>query len=299
VNPEHARLIARGADDASIVGSAAADDHRLAAELRSIALLDGREERVQIDVEDGSRRRLGHLSIFAPRRQPAGTRDSARGRGTYPPRVGRWSRRDRIAAVSIVAAGMVTWWLQAAPSDPSLLVAWRYPAAVVGFLVVIYLIQTGRTMAPFRLRPPNVPDWSKAGPLLRAAVMRAQREAIQLDHNYVGTEHLLLGLLADPASQAGALLAQAGVHLDESRERIEKVVGRGDAPAKAPLGLTPRSARAIEFAFGRVPRGGQGLVDDRHLLEGVLAIEDGLGAWLVTEAGCSVVELRRAARNRS
>jgi hypothetical protein len=213
--------------------------------------------------------------------------------------VGRWSRRDWVAAVAIVGAGIVTWLLQPQPSDPSLLVALRYPIAVVGFLAVIYLIETGRTMAPLRLRPAKVPDWAKAGPLLRAAVMRAQREAIRLDHNYVGTEHLLLGLLADPASQAGALLAQAGVNLDESRGRIEKVLGRGDAPVKAPLGLTPRSARAIEFAFGRVPKGGQGLVDDRHLLEGVLAIEDGLGAWLVTEAGCSVVELRRAARNRS
>ncbi|HEX5825293.1 MAG TPA: Clp protease N-terminal domain-containing protein [Candidatus Limnocylindrales bacterium] len=213
--------------------------------------------------------------------------------------MGRWYVRDWVLVVAIVVAGIVTWLVQPPPSDASLFAAWRYPVAVVGFLVVIFLLQTGRTMAPFRLRPVKVPDWAKAGRLVRAAVMRAQREAIRMDHNYVGTEHLLLGLLADPASPAGALLAQAGVNLDESRERIEKVVGRGEAPVKAPLGLTPRSARAIEFAFGRVRRGGEGLVDDRHLLEGVLAIEDGLGAWLVTEAGCSVVDLRRAARDRS
>jgi hypothetical protein len=218
---------------------------------------------------------------------------------TYPPLVGQWNVRDWIAVAAIVVAGIVTWLVQPPPSDASLFAAWRYPVAVVGFLVVIFLLQTGRTMAPLRLRPAKVPDWAKAGPLVRAAVMRAQREAIELDHNYVGTEHLLLGLLADPASPAGTILAQAGVNLDESRGRIEKVVGRGDAPVRAPLGLTPRSARAIEFALSRVAKGGQGLVDDRHLLEGVLAIEDGLGAWLVTEAGCSVVELRRAARDRS
>ncbi len=210
----------------------------------------------------------------------------------------RWSARDLAAVGAIVGAGLVVWAVQPLPFGANRLLAWGYPASVVGFLVVIFLLNTGRTMRPHLLRRPGPVDWSRAGPAFRAAVARAQGEAIRLGHNYIGTEHLLLGLLADPTSPAGAVLAHSGLSLEASRQRIEEVIGRGDTPAEEPRGLTPRSKHAILLAFDRARPRGTTAIDDRLLLDGILAIDDGLGVWLVTEAGLSIKELRRATRAR-
>jgi hypothetical protein len=167
--------------------------------------------------------------------------------------------------------------------------------AVVGAvaLVLAYLQSRGRLRVPARLR--RWPTFERAGPSFIAAVERAQAEARRLDHNYIGTEHLLVGLLGDPSSEAGRLLAAEGVDLAAMRVRLEAMVGRGTEPASGAIGLTPRSKRAIEMAFATSLRKANRPIEDSDLLVGLIRVHDGLAAGLLTEAGVDVVKLRRKA----
>jgi hypothetical protein len=176
-------------------------------------------------------------------------------------------------------------------------------------LVLWYLQGRGRLRVPARLRLGRLrgpgrdpgrdrPSFERAGPSLIAAVKRAEAEALRLGHNYIGTEHLLLGLLGDPSSEAARLLAAEGVDLLAIRARVEAMVGRGTEPASGPIGLTPRSKRAIAMAFAKPPWKGDHPVEDHHLLATLLRVHDGLAAGLLTEAGVDVGKLRRKAEGR-
>jgi len=152
--------------------------------------------------------------------------------------------------------------------------------------ILFYLVWIGRIGLRGR------PLFDHADPSFRDAVTRAQREALRRDHNYIGTEHLLLGLLGDPDSTAARLLAAEGIDLAAVRESYEAMVPPGTDPAPAEIGLTPRSKRAIEIAVARAPWRGGPSVEDRHLLAGVLAVDDGLAVRLLTEAGIDVAAVR-------
>jgi hypothetical protein len=230
----------------------------------------------------------------------------------YPRTMGARRRTDLLAAAAIVATGLVAWATQAPGGSWTVgerSVLW--PVALVGWLAVFYLGATGRVWGPWpltrlrrfraRLRhlragEPRRPRWERVGPSMIDSVERAQAEAISLDHNYVGTEHLLLGLLGEPRSPAGRLLAARGVDHASMRARLEVMVGRGPAKVTGAIGLTPRSKRAIAIAMERGPKEGDLLTEDNYLLQGLLEVGDGLAVGLLIESGVDVAELARAAK---
>jgi hypothetical protein len=292
VDAEDAGLVARRADDATLVRATAADDHRLAAQLRPIALLDGCKERVEVDVEN--RPRI-HLLIMAP----------AAMRG-YPRAMRGRRRIDLLVAVAIVATGVVVWATQApggswTVGERSIL----WPVVLVAWLAVFYLLATDWVWGSWRIErlrrlrrrlwKRRRPDFDRAAPSFHSVMERAEAEVRRLDHRGIGTEHMLLGMLGDPESHAGRLLVDAGLDLASARSRLEEGVGRGDEPAPETMRLTVDGRRAIEIAFDRAGRRGNRPVEDHHLLEGVTSISDSVGVWLVTEAGASAVGLRGAA----
>jgi ATP-dependent Clp protease ATP-binding subunit ClpC len=120
---------------------------------------------------------------------------------------------------------------------------------------------------------------------------------MRLDHNYVGTEHLLLGLLGDPSSRAGRLLAARGVDIAAMRIRLEAMVGRGAATVGGPIPLTPRSKRAIEIAMAQSPKRSDLVIEDNHLLLGLLEVGDGVAVGLLVESGVDIAERGRAANS--
>jgi Clp amino terminal domain, pathogenicity island component len=209
--------------------------------------------------------------------------------------MGGRSLRTPITAAAIVVAGIVTWVGQPRPDGLTVTTeSLRYPITIVGFLIVIYILGTGhipRLAWPWRDRRP---DLTRIGQSFRASVERANVEAVQLDHNYIGTEHLLLGLLGDPGSAVGRLLAEEGVELAATRAKLEAEIGRGTEPVSGEIGLTRRSKRAIVAAIGRARKSGDhALAEDNHLLQGLLDVPDGLAVGLLIESGCNVVDLRR------
>jgi Clp amino terminal domain, pathogenicity island component len=121
----------------------------------------------------------------------------------------------------------------------------------------------------------------------RRVVVTAQAEARQLNHNYIGTEHLLLGLLAQPEELAARTLERLHVSAGAVRAEIERIVGRGPATAdERPVPFAPRVKKVLELATREALRRGQPAVRCEHLLMALLAEGNGLAAKiLVTLVG--------------
>jgi excisionase family DNA binding protein len=117
-------------------------------------------------------------------------------------------------------------------------------------------------------------------PRARAALAAAQDEALRRNHNWIGTEHLLLALVADPDNRAVALLAAMGVETAAVTGALEFVIGKYDPPT-APagsFGFTPRAKKALDLAVAEAGSLNHGQVGCEHLLLGLLAEGDGIAA---------------------
>jgi ATP-dependent Clp protease ATP-binding subunit ClpC len=127
-------------------------------------------------------------------------------------------------------------------------------------------------------------------PAAQSALRLAQQSSAQLGHGYVGSEHLLLGLLREGRGTAARALSQAGLSSEGVHSAIAQLVGVG-APAAAPAqGLTPRCRRIIELSLEEAVRLGEQAVDTGHLLLGLLREGDGAAARVLQAGG---VEARR------
>ena len=104
----------------------------------------------------------------------------------------------------------------------------------------------------------------------RRALTYALDEAQSLNHNYIGTEHLLLGLLRDLGGIPARLLRRLDVDLEETRAAVEHVIGRGKAPAAGNRTLAPRAKRTLEIALENAKKQDQGVVLPEHLLLALL-----------------------------
>src|ERR687884_619322 len=88
----------------------------------------------------------------------------------------------------------------------------------------------------------------------RRVLTFAQEEAQRFNHNYIGTEHLLLGLVREGEGVAARVLTNMGVELDRVRTQVERIIGRGDRMVMGEMGLTPRAKRVIELAVDEARR---------------------------------------------
>jgi ATP-dependent Clp protease ATP-binding subunit ClpC len=127
----------------------------------------------------------------------------------------------------------------------------------------------------------------------RQAVVLAQQEARRLDAPYLGTEHLLLGLLRDPAGRAAAALAESSVSLDLVRRRVEEIVGRGAEPPGPRLPFSTPARRAIEYALARARQQEHDLAAPEHLLLGVLQESGDTAVRVLAALGTDIERVRR------
>ena len=123
----------------------------------------------------------------------------------------------------------------------------------------------------------------------RSAIEKAQEAARALGHSYVGSEHLLLGILREDGGQGARVLQRNGLTEASLTELVEKRVGTG-APGTPPQGLSPAARRIIELALGDAGRLGHSFVGTEHLLLGLLRAPECTGARILTDAG---LELNR------
>lgn len=126
----------------------------------------------------------------------------------------------------------------------------------------------------------------------RTVMQLAQEEAQRLQHNFIGTEHLLLGLLREGEGVAGQVLRKLGVDLEQARQAVEGIVGRGERIAEGEIRLTPRAKKVVELAVAETRRLNHLYVGTEHLLLGLLREGEGVGAGVLTSFGLSLQEVR-------
>jgi ATP-dependent Clp protease ATP-binding subunit ClpA len=104
----------------------------------------------------------------------------------------------------------------------------------------------------------------------RQVVVLAQNEARVLRHNYIGTEHILLGLLREQEGLAARVLESLGVTLEEARARVVRIVGQGDEVTTGQIPFTPRAKKVLELALREALSLGNDFIGTEHLLLGLL-----------------------------
>src|SRR6478609_8981423 len=106
----------------------------------------------------------------------------------------------------------------------------------------------------------------------RKVLTLAQDEAQRFNHNYIGTEHLLLGLVREGEGVAARVLENMNVELPKVRTAVEFIIGRGDRPVVGEVGLTPRAKRVIELAIDEARRLGHNYIGTEKEIERVIQI---------------------------
>ena len=124
------------------------------------------------------------------------------------------------------------------------------------------------------------------------AILLSQEEAKGLKHNYVGTEHLLLGLIGEKDGVASKALLQSKVTLEKAREEVINSVGKGDYGADI-LGFTPRTKRIFELGFVEARNLGHNYVGTEHLLLGLIAEGEGVAIVILQKLGVDVNKLKQ------
>ena len=135
-------------------------------------------------------------------------------------------------------------------------------------------------------------------PRAQSALRLAQAAAEELGHSYVGSEHLLLGLLREEGGAAHRCLAEQAVTVERIRAAIVEIVGTGLAGLAPPQGLTPRAKRVIENAVGESTRTGGGYVGTEHLLLGILKENGTMAMRVLTAVGADPRKLQAALLQR-
>ncbi len=120
----------------------------------------------------------------------------------------------------------------------------------------------------------------------------AREEALSFQHNYVGTEHLLLGLLHQSDSVAGAVLQNLGVELNSVRRAVEFIIGRGDIVVPNEIGLTPRAKKTIELASEEAKQMHNAYLGTEHLLLGTVVEGGGIAVGVLESLNISLDMVR-------
>ena len=126
----------------------------------------------------------------------------------------------------------------------------------------------------------------------KAILRLAQEEARTFRHNYIGTEHLLLGLLRGTENPATATLTNLGITLANTRVAVERIIGYGEAPTEGKIPPTPRTIKAISFSVGEAERLKQALVEPEHILLGLLHEGEGIAVGILTTFGADADKVR-------
>ena len=126
----------------------------------------------------------------------------------------------------------------------------------------------------------------------RRVLTLAQEEAQHLKHNYIGTEHILLGLVREEEGVAAKVLANLGVGLNKVRASVEFIIGRGEKAGAGETGLSPRARRVIELAIDEARYLAHNYIGTEHLLLGLLREGEGIAAGVLDSFGITLERAR-------
>ena len=126
----------------------------------------------------------------------------------------------------------------------------------------------------------------------RQVVVWAQQEARGLRHNYIGTEHILFGLLREGHGLAARVLDSHGVTVERVRTQVVRIVASGEAPSAGQIPFTPQAKQVLETALGEAHSLGHDDVATEHILLGLLRDDEGFAVRILLDCGVDLLDLR-------
>jgi ATP-dependent Clp protease ATP-binding subunit ClpC len=127
----------------------------------------------------------------------------------------------------------------------------------------------------------------------RRTVVFAQEEARMLNHNYIGTEHILLGLLREDEGVAAKALTTLGVSLEAVRHDVGEIVGRGSDVPRGHIPFTPRAKKVLELSLREALQLGHNYIGTEHILLGLIREGEGVAAQVLQKLGADLNRVRQ------
>ena len=127
----------------------------------------------------------------------------------------------------------------------------------------------------------------------RRVVVLAQEEARMLKHNYIGTEHILLGLSHEGEGVAAKALESVGVSLGAVRSQVEEIIGRGQDEPSGHIPFTPRAKKVLELSLRESLQLGHNYIGTEHILLGLLREGEGVATQVLEKLGADLADVRR------
>jgi ATP-dependent Clp protease ATP-binding subunit ClpC len=127
----------------------------------------------------------------------------------------------------------------------------------------------------------------------RRVVVFAQEEARLLNHNYIGTEHVLLGLVREGEGVAAQALTSMGIGLDAVRGQVERIIGQGQAAPTGHIPFTPRAKKVLELSLREALQLSHNYIGTEHILLGLLREGEGVAAQVLQQLGADLDRVRQ------
>ncbi len=153
-------------------------------------------------------------------------------------------------------------------------------------------LATQATEREVGLPKPTASRFEKFSEKARRVLAIAEKEARNLHHNYIGTEHLLLGLLGEEEGVAAKVLVNLKISLGKVRSAVEFIIGRGEKPSSMVMGLTLGAKKAIELAIDEAQQLGHNYIGTEHLIIGLLREDDGIASSVLDSFGATIPKVR-------
>src|SRR5687767_5624809 len=127
----------------------------------------------------------------------------------------------------------------------------------------------------------------------RRGVVLAQEEARMLNHNYIGTEHILLGLIHEGEGVAAKALESLGISLEAVRQKVEEILGRGQQAPSGTIPFTPRAKKVLELSLSEELKLGHNYIGTEHILLGLIREGEGVAAQVLVKLGADLNRVRQ------
>jgi ATP-dependent Clp protease ATP-binding subunit ClpC len=127
----------------------------------------------------------------------------------------------------------------------------------------------------------------------RRVVVLAQEEARLLNHNYIGTEHILLGLIHEGEGVAAKALESLGISLEAVRAQVEEIIGQGQSAPTGHIPFTPRAKKVLELSLREALQLGHNYIGTEHILLGLIREGDGGAARVLAGRGADLATVRQ------
>lgn len=127
----------------------------------------------------------------------------------------------------------------------------------------------------------------------RRVIVLAQEEARQFNHNYIGTEHLLLGCIHEGEGVAARALTGLAISLEQVRGHVEQIIGHGSSPQHGQIAYTPRAKKVLELSLREALQLGHNYIGTEHILLGLIREGEGVAAQTLVKLGADLATVRQ------